>query len=125
MPSQWSRRWSRCGRARWRRPLRGLRTIAPGRRNLLAAFTVGVGEVAAECGLGLETVSAVLDAFVLRGGDADFATASDFNAAAATPLIEVGVGRYLLFQNYTLAEAVYTAPSYWDGGGQTLPRHSQ
>ena len=93
--------------------LRGLRTIAPGRRNLLAAFTVGVGEVAAECGLGLETVSAVLDAFVLRGGDADFATASDFNAAAATPLIEVGVGRYLLFQNYTLAEAVYTAPSYW------------
>ena len=61
----------------------GLRTIAPDRRNLLTAFTVGVGEVAAECRLGPETVSAVLDAFVLRGGNAEFATASDSNAATA------------------------------------------
>ena len=61
--------------------LRGLRNITPGRRNLLAAFIVGVGEVATECGLGLKTVSAVLNAFVLRGGNADFATVSDFNAA--------------------------------------------
>ena len=95
--------------------LRGLRTIAPGRRNLLSAFAVEVGEVATECGLGLETVSAVLDAFTLCGSNTDFATASDFNAATAAPLIEVDVGRYLLFQNYTLAEAVYTTPSYWMG----------
>ena len=93
--------------------LRGLRTIAPGRRNLLAPFAVDVSKVAAECGFSLETVDAVLDAFALRGGNADFATASDFNAAAATPLIVMGAGRYLLFQNYTLAEAVYTTPSYW------------
>ena len=93
--------------------LGGSRTIAPSRRNLLATFTVGANEVAAECTLGLETVSAVLDAFVLHGGNSDFASASDFNAAAATPLIDVGTGKYLLFQNYTLAEAVYTTPSYW------------
>ena len=93
--------------------LRGLRTIAPGRRNLLNAFAVGVSEVAVQCGIGVETVGAVLDAFVLRARNGDFTTASDFNAAAATPLIVMGAGRYLLFQNYTLAEAVYTTPSYW------------
>ena len=93
--------------------LRGLRTITPGRRNLLNAFAVGVSEVAAKCGFSVETVGAVLDAFVLRDRNADFITASDFNAAAATPLIVMGAGRYLLFQNYTLAEALYSTPSYW------------
>ncbi len=93
--------------------LRGLRTIAPGRRNLLAPFVVNVSEVAAECGFSVETVAAVLDAFALRGKNAEFATASDFNAATATPLIVMGADSYLLFQNYTLAEAVYTTPSYW------------
>ena len=93
--------------------LRGLRTIAPGRRNLLAPFAVNVSEVAAECGFNVETVAAVLDAFALRGKNTEFATASDFNAATATPLIVIGADSYLLFQNYTLAEAVYTTPSYW------------
>lgn len=93
--------------------LRGLRTIAPGRRNLLAPFAVNVTEVAAECGFSVETVAAVLDAFSLRGKNAEFATASDFNAMTATPLIVTGVGSYLLFQTYTLAEAIYTTPSYW------------
>ena len=90
-----------------------LRTIAPGRRNLLAPFAVNVSEVAAECGFSVETVAAVLDAFALRGKNTEFATASDFNAATATPLIVICADSYLLFQNYTLAEAVYTTPSYW------------
>ena len=90
-----------------------LRTIAPGRRNLLAPFAVNVSEVAAECGFSVETVAAVFDAFALRGKNTEFATASDFNAATATPLIVIGADSYLLFQNYTLAEAVYTTPSYW------------
>ena len=93
--------------------LHGMRTITPVRRDLLAAFTIRVDEIAAECGLGLTTVSAVLDAFTLRGGNADFASASHFNAATSYPLHEVDVGTYLLFQNYTLAEAIYTTPSYW------------
>ena len=93
--------------------LRGLRTIAPGRRDLLAPFAVNVSEVAAECGFSVETAAAVLNAFALRGKNTEFATASDFNAATATPLIGIGADSYLLFQNYTLAEAVYTTPSYW------------
>ena len=96
--------------------LRGLRTIAPGPPNLLAPFAVNVSDVAAECGFSVETVGAVLFAFALRGKNAQFATASDFNAATATPLIAMCADRYLLFQNYTLAEAVYTTPSYWMAG---------
>ena len=93
--------------------LRGLRTIAPGRRNLLTPFVAKATEVAAECGLSVRTVAAVLDAFVIRGKNTEFVGASDFNAVTATPLIAVGTDNYLLFQNYTLAEAVYTTPSYW------------
>ena len=98
--------------------LRGLRTIALGRRNLLAPFAVNVSDVAAECEFSVETVAAVLDAFALRGKNAEFATASDFNAATATPLIVMGADSYLLLQTYTLAEAVYTTPSYWMSGDQ-------
>ena len=93
--------------------LRGLRIIAPSRRNLLAPFVVKVDEVATECGFSVQTVAAVLGAFALRSKNAEFATVSDFNAVTATPLIAVGTDSYLLFQNYTLAEAVYTTPSYW------------
>ena len=95
--------------------LRGARTISPGRNDLLAAFAVGVDDVAAECALDTKIVGAVMEAFALRGGNAEFATPSDFNAVVATPLIGLGAGRYLLFQNYTLAEAIYATPSYWMG----------
>ena len=74
---------------------------------------VGVDEVAAECRLDDRIVGSVLEAFALRGGNVGFATASDFSGVVATPLIRVDTGRYLLYQNYTLAEAIYTTPSYW------------
>ena len=104
--------------------LRGARRIAPGKRNLLAAFIVGVDDVAAESRLDVKTVNAVLEAFTLREGNADFANVSDFNAAVATPLIGLGSGRYLQFQDYTLAEAIYTTPSYYWMAGDPQYRDS-
>ena len=93
--------------------LRGARKIKPGRRDLLAAFVVRVDEIAEESGLEPEVVRAVLEAFTLCGRNEGFASASDFNAIVAAPFIRLEVGSYLLFQNRTLAEAVYTTPSYW------------
>ena len=55
-----------------------MRTIASRRRDLLGAFVVGVDEVAAECRLDDRIVGSLLEAFALRGGNAGFATASDF-----------------------------------------------
>ena len=92
---------------------RGMRTISASRRNLLGAFVVGVDQVAAQCNLAEQIVCAVLEAFAMTGGNSGFATASDFNAAAATPLIRTGNSGYLLFQTYSLAEAIYTTPSFW------------
>ena len=93
--------------------LRGVQTIGPGRRDLLEAFIVGVDEVAAEWRMDERIVGSVLEAFALHGGNEGFVTASDFNGVVATPLIRVDAERYLLFQNYTLCEAIYTTPSYW------------
>ncbi len=89
------------------------RSIQPSRRDLLEPFVLAAAEVAAACELDERTTGAVLDAFVLRDTNDAFATASDFNGIAATPLVRVAAGRYLLFQNTTLCEAVYTTPSYW------------
>lgn len=93
--------------------VRGMRSLSASRRNLLSAFVVDVDDVAAECNLDQETVCAVFKAFALSSNNAAFATTSDFNAVTTTPLISVGRSSYLLFQNYTLAEAIYTTPSYW------------
>ena len=95
------------------RVLHRARPISPGRRDLLAAFMFGVGEVAAECELDERIVGSVLDGFAMRDKNEGFTAASDFNGIAATPLIRAATGRYLLFQNYTLCEAIYTTPSYW------------
>ncbi|MCY4057693.1 MAG: nuclease-related domain-containing protein, partial [Gammaproteobacteria bacterium] len=93
--------------------LRRVRTISPGRADLLDAFVVAVSEVAAESALDQQIVGSVLEAFALRDGNEGFAGASDFNGAVATPLIPIDTARYLLFQNYTFCEAIYTTPSYW------------
>ena len=93
--------------------LRRVRTISPGRDDFLGPFVFGVDEVATKCGLDQRIVGSVFDAFALRGRNEGFATASDFNGIVAKPLIRVDTGRYLLFQNYTLCEAIYTTPSYW------------
>ena len=82
-------------------------------QNLLVSFFISLSDVVDESGLSVETVVAVLDAFSLSNKNEQFINASDFNAVTATPLIKISAGRYLLFQNYTLAEAIYTTPSYW------------
>ena len=42
-----------------------------------------------------------------------FKTLHDFNATNATPILRLGSGEYLLFQYYSLVEALYESPIYW------------
>ncbi len=60
------------------------------------------------------TVEAVLNAFALALGEKNetFRSVDDFNVANATPLLRSN-GEFVLFQSYSLVEALYESPFYW------------
>ena len=89
-------------------------TIPPEERSFLPGYTFSVREVAAASGLSETTVKAVLNAFALSPGEKNetFRALDDFNVANATPLLRFN-GEFVLFQSYSLVEALYESPFYW------------
>lgn len=90
---------------------RGGEATAP----LLPAFAFTAQEVAEVMGAAKARVAPVLEAFALDAGDRNprFQKLQDFNATNATPLLRLGDGRFLLFQIYSLDEALYESPAFW------------
>ena len=88
--------------------------IPPEQWSILPGYTFSAEEVAAVSGLAESTVEAVLNAFALTRGEKNetFRTLDDFNAANATPLLRPN-GAFVLFQSYSLVEALYESPFYW------------
>lgn len=82
---------------------------------LLRGFSQSSPELSAISGVPLDKVTAVLAAFTLRSDNRRFTSISDFNAVSATPLIPLPDGRVLLFQYYSIVEALYESPFYWMG----------
>lgn len=82
---------------------------------LLAGFQFSVEELAAHTGIAEAIVDAVVKAFAVPPGEKNsgFQSLSDFNIANAFPLLPVGTDSYLLFQQYSILEALYEAPYYW------------
>lgn len=84
---------------------------------MLPAFTFSLTELAARSGVKRELVEKVITAFCLPDSDrnATFTGLQEFNATDAQPILHFGGGEYLLFQHYSLAEAIYEAPFFWMG----------
>jgi hypothetical protein len=81
---------------------------------VLPALIITAEDVEKRCGLPAKTIGAVLDALSIPlGTNQGFQTLSDFNQAAASPLIALDEQRYAAFQYYALVEALYDAPFYW------------
>lgn len=99
----------------------------PASWTILPGFFLSAEELVATSGVALEEVQAVLRAFTHRGNNAGFSDASAFNALSATPLIPLPDGRVLLYQYYSLVEALYESPFYWmlqdDSYRNTASRH--
>ncbi len=89
-------------------------TIPPEQWSILLGFTFSVGEVVAASGMAESTVEAVLSAFALAPGERNenFRALDDFNVANATPLLRSN-GEFILFQSYSIVEALYESPFYW------------
>ncbi|MGN7918588.1 SEC-C metal-binding domain-containing protein [Lysobacter sp. 22409] len=79
----------------------------------LPAFEQHPDEIAQRVNVPVERVRAFLAAFTMRGDNAKFRSVSDFNSLAESPLLAIDGGRVLLFQSYSLYEALYDSPFYW------------
>ena len=84
--------------------------------SFLPCFLFRPGDIAARAQLPKAAVGKVLRAFSAQpsGGNAEFRSLKDFNAATATPLIPVNDDlSFLAFQINGLWEALYMGPYYW------------
>jgi hypothetical protein len=83
----------------------------------LPSNTFSVQEVADYGHLEPAIVERVLSAFAVPPGayNEQFKALHDFNIANASPLIRMPDGSYLLFNIYSLVEALYESPFYWMG----------
>jgi len=79
----------------------------------LPAFTQSLAEIAQTVDVSADRVRAFLAAFTLRGDNAQFQSVGDYNALAETPLLAIGDECVLLFQSYSIYEAIYDTPYYW------------
>ncbi|MRI56134.1 prepilin peptidase [Methylobacterium sp. DB1607] len=82
---------------------------------LLPGFMFTAAEVAAECGISEKDIIPVLEAFALPTSDKNdrFNTVMDYNSTNSSPLIKIDERTYLLYQIYSIAEALYESPFYW------------
>lgn len=92
-----------------------LRKMHPNDWSFLEVFTLAAGEVAEATGLNATVVESIFSAFTERSkpGNTKFISLGDFNTANSHPFLEIGEGRYILFQNYSFVEAIYESPFYW------------
>ncbi|TWJ18924.1 nuclease-related domain-containing protein [Geobacter argillaceus] len=87
----------------------------------MPGFTFSVQEVADFSGIGKPSIVTVLNAFTKSEGEKNqyFRALNDFNVANATPLLRLDDVNFVLFQGYSLVEALYESPFYWMGADKT------
>ena len=81
----------------------------------LSGFTFRISEIAESLSLDLIQIQRIIDAFCLPSASKNesFTSLSSFNATNATPIIRMPDDTYILFQPYSLNEALYESPFYW------------
>ena len=92
-----------------------LKGVHPDNWSMLPAFTFGLNDLVQGINVDSQIIKNVLSAFSypMENRNQEFTTLNDFNLANACPLISLGNDEYLLFQHYSLAEALYESPFYW------------
>lgn len=85
----------------------------PNEWTMLDAYTFSLEEIVGKDELDIETTKNVIESFVSPIGQEGFKTLDDFNPTNAYPIIKLQEEEYLLFQNYSLVEALYETPFFW------------
>lgn len=94
---------------------RSLSSMPIKEQTVLSGFLFTTQEIVDISGIEFLYVEHVLKAFSLSYNERnlDFTTVHDFNITNATPIMVYNDKKFLLFQYYSLTEALYEAPFYW------------
>ncbi len=81
----------------------------------LPAYTFTIDEIVAESNEDESIVKSFIKSFVLPKSidKSQFRALGDFNPLNAYPIVQISENEYLLFQSYSLAEALYETPFFW------------
>jgi hypothetical protein len=95
--------------------LDSLRYKDPRKWTVLPVYTFRIDQVIDATQLSLQVVSNILDSFSLPVAERNksFNSVSDFNCVSAYPILRISPTEYVLFQSYSLFEAIYESPFYW------------
>jgi SEC-C motif len=95
--------------------MRAMRLLPPTEWTVLPGFAFSPADIAKRTGLEIKEVEVVLQAFTLpiEERNAQFTALNEFNLISSHPILLLPDGRYLLFQWYGLAEALYEVPFFW------------
>jgi len=81
------------------------------------AYTFTVEEVLSESNINEKTTRALIESFIVPLENEinidKFSKLDDFNPLNAYPIIKLNKTEYLLFQDYSLVEALYETPFFW------------
>ena len=89
------------------------RSKPPSEWSVLDAYTFTTDDIAKNLQHGYDVVCKVIESFVAENPVDGFEALDDFNPINAFPIIRLSDGRYLLFQNYGLVQALYETPFFW------------
>lgn len=81
--------------------------------NYLNGFTFTIEDLSKETALEVASIDSVLNSLISPVNMDCFNAVDDFNPKNAYPIIRINEGEYLLFQNYSLVEALYETPFFW------------
>ena len=95
--------------------LESLRSMSPERWTMLPAFSFTARELAERARMDFALIERILSAFTLAPGTLNdqFRSLSDFNVTSAYPLLRGDDQQLILFQHYSLVEALYETPFFW------------
>lgn len=95
--------------------LRAMRHVHPDGWTMLPSFFFRVSDIIDATGLDQNIVLAVLNAFIDNDNprNAAFTSIGDFNTASSHPILQKDDENYVIFQTYSLLEALYESPFYW------------
>lgn len=93
----------------------GLKSLPLDQRTILPGFAFTADDIAGFSGVPKQDVEKVLAAFTVSNlpNNSGFGAIHDFNVIHETPLLPAPNGAYLLFEQYSLVEALYDSPFYW------------
>lgn len=100
--------------------LEDLKTSPPKEWTMLPAFCFSLDELSRRSGVDRPAVEHFAAAFSTRpGGNADFNSLQEYNATNAAPILSTENGLFILFEHYSLMEALYESPFFWMGADRT------